>query len=215
MLELTFEFVGIAYAILVGFVIVSLWETQQDAHVSISVEAATLEDFVVLDRVLEPDDRANLEAAVTDYVSVVVDDELDALRDGGHVEAADRAEANIFHAVVDAKITTDVQADVQRSMIDSYKELSDVRTERQEVANSRIAGELWLLVLVSSVAMILLVAAFKGEGRWDIWATTIVAVTIGLVLFALVALSYPFSGDVSVDSSPLREVIHTIEREQG
>ena len=60
--------------------------------------------------------------------------------------------------------------------------------------------------------LVLLVAAFKGESRWDLLATTFVSVTVGLVLYALVALSYPFSGDVSVDPSPLREVLHQIER---
>lgn len=215
MLSLTFEFVGIAYAILVGFVIVSVWETQQEARESVSVEAATLEDFIVLDHALEPADRSAIEAAVTDYVSLVVDEEFRALKDGRHSEAAEAAADDIFHAVVDAKISSDVQGDLQSSMIDSYKELSDVRTERHQLANSRIAGELWLLVLVSSLAMILLVAAFKGTGRWDLYATTIVSITIGLVVFALVALSYPFSGDVSIDPGPLRDVLHTIAEEHG
>jgi hypothetical protein len=215
MLSLTFEFVGIAYAILVGFVIVSVWETQQDARAAIAAEAATLEDFVVLDHVLEPADRATIEDRVTAYVNVVIGDELAALKDGGHSEDAEAAADDIFHSVVDAKATTDVQTNIQATLIESYKDLSDERTQRHELANSRIAGELWLLVLVSSVAMILLVAAFKGQGRWDIYATTIVSITIGLVLFALVALSYPFSGDVSVDVSPLKGVLHTIADERS
>lgn len=213
MLSLTFEFVGIAYAILVGFVIVSAWETQQDARASIALEASTLEEFILLDHVFDTDDRENLEAAVITYVHAVID-EFDALQDGGHSESAEDAADGIFHAVVDANATSDIQSSIQSSMIDSFKALSDVRVERHQLANSRIAGELWLLVLVSSLAMILLVAAFKGNGRWDIYATSIVAVTIGLVLFAMVALSYPFSGDVSIDSGPISEVLHTIETEK-
>src|SRR4051812_18111419 len=84
MLALTFEFVGIAYAILVGFVIVSLWETQQDARTSVATEAATLEDFVALDHALAPHDRAAIEAAITDYVHTVTVDEFPRLEHGHH-----------------------------------------------------------------------------------------------------------------------------------
>lgn len=42
MLTVTVEFVGVAYAILIGFVIVSLWEGQSNARETVSEEASAL-----------------------------------------------------------------------------------------------------------------------------------------------------------------------------
>jgi hypothetical protein len=212
MLSITFEFVGIAYAILIGFVIVSLWETQQSAHEAVSTEASALEDLALLDRGLPADDAARVEEAINKYVDVTATVEFPKLKEGREAREAHVASQDIFDTILRAEPTTDLQSTIQGSMVDSYKDFAGERNNRVDLANAKLAGELWMLVLVSSLAMVLLVAAFRSEGRWDRIATTIISATIGLVLFAMVALSYPFSGDVSVDATPFREVTETIGR---
>lgn len=212
MLTLTFEFVGIAYAILVGFVIVSVWETQQSAHAAVGQEAATLEDMVAIERVIEGSGEG-LHEALLAYIDATTEHEFgDSLHDGEHAEDAEDAADAVLDEIVAIEPADDIGAELRSSLLGSYTTFRELRTERNALANAHIAGELWLLVLVSSVAMVLLVAAFKGVGRWDLAATIIVSLTVGLVLYALVALSYPFSGDVSVDPSPLDGVRHEIER---
>jgi hypothetical protein len=212
MLTLTFEFVGIAYAILVGFVIVSVWTTQQDALAAVGQEAATLEDMVAVERVIDGSDEG-LHDAISAYVDATIEDEFeDTLKQGDHAEGAEDAADGILDAIVAMEPADDIDAALQGEVLGDFSTFQEVRTTRNALANTAIAGEMWVLVLVSSFATVLLIAAFKGQGRWDLAATVIVSTTVGLVLYALVALSYPFSGDVSVEPTPLRGVQHEIER---
>lgn len=212
MLSLTFEFVGIAYAILVGFVIVSVWETQQEAHAAVQHEAATLEDMVAVERPLQGSGE-EVHEAMEAYVRTTTEEEFGgSLEDGEQAEVAEDAADAILDAIVAIEPERDVDGELRSELIGEYTAFRDLRTERVALANQHIAGELWLLVLVSSLAVVLLVATFKGEGRWDVLATVFVSLTVGLVLYALVALSYPFSGDVSVDPAPLQGVLREISR---
>ena len=202
MLSMTVEFVGIAYAILIGFVIVSLWDTQGSAADTVSNEAAALSDIVTLTKGMDQADAIKIKGAVRGYSVDVVDREFKLLRTGDSSEKAEADTDAIFNTIVAADSSTPLHQTLQDKQIDSYKDFTALRTKRLQIANDKLAGELWLLVLISSAALIFLVAAFEGEGAWDIYATVIISGTIGLVLFAMVALSYPFSGQVSVSPEP-------------
>jgi hypothetical protein len=211
-LSTTFEFVGIAYAILIGFVIVSLWESQQEARQLVSAEAAALDDMAVLAHGYDGADRKALDDAIRRYVESVTGPEFEAMKDGEHSRETDDVESELLDDVLALSPSSDLQADLQSKIIDSYNELTNVRTERLAMAQEKLAGELWLLVLGASLAMILLMAAFESEDRWHVWGTTMISVTIGLVLFAMIALSYPFSGQVSVPPSSLENVVLELDR---
>jgi hypothetical protein len=200
----TFEFVGIAYAILIGFVIVSLWDTQQDATQIVSTEASALEDMSDLTLPLDPSVRAEVGGAVTHYIDVVANDEFKAMRKGHDSAEAEQASRDLFRTIAGLDVNGDLETDLRSRLLDAYNDVDDARNSRIALANRKLAGELWMLILVSSGAMVFLIAAFEGDGRWDTTATVIISATIGLVLFAMMTLSYPFSGDVSVDPGPLR-----------
>jgi hypothetical protein len=202
MLSMTVEFVGIAYAILIGFVIVSLWETQGTAGDTVSNEAAALSDIVTLTKGMGTADGVRIKTAVRSYSVDVSEREFELLRTGKASPRADADADEIFTAIVSADTATPLHQTLQDKQIDSYKDFTALRTKRLQVANDKLAGELWMLVLAASLALILLVAAFEGEGQWDIFASVVISGTVGLVLFAMVALSYPFSGQVAVSPEP-------------
>ena len=54
------------------------------------------------------------------------------------------------------------------------------------------------------------VAACEGDGTWHLGATVIVAGTLGMILFAILALSHPFSGDVSVSEKPFVNLVQSL-----
>ncbi len=210
MVTIAVEFVGLAYAILIGFVIVSLWQDQADSRHAVADEASALNDILTLSRPVPPSERGEVEQAVRDYSLVVVNEEWKRLRTGSDSEGASLAAGKILESITAIDTSSELAASLQSSMIDSFKEFTGLRTRRLAFAHVRLAGELWLLVILSSVVLILLVAAFEGEGKWHMGATVIVAATIGTILFVIVALSYPFSGDVSISSQPFRDLVRAV-----
>ena len=209
MLLVTVDFVGLAYAILIGFVMVTLWQDQADAREAVSSEASSLRDIVSVSAGLRGDGNGVAEA-VRDYCDVVVGEEWDLLATGRSSSRAEARAERILPAVTEIEATSDLQRILQSAMIESYREFTERRTERLALANVRLAGELWLLVLLASVIVVVLVAGFESDGKWHVGATLMIAATIGIVLFAIVALSYPFSGDVSVSSDPFATVARSV-----
>lgn len=202
MLAVTVEFVGLAYAILAGFVIVSLWQGQAEAREAVSSEASTLQDIVSVGRALPPDDASRIAVAVRSYCRVVVYEEWSLLRQG---EPSLRAEASahaIFSAVTAVEPSGSLATTLQSSLIDSVRDFAAQRNHRLELAGVRLPGELWLLVILATVVLIVLISAFESDGPWHIATTLVIAGMMGMLLFAIVALSYPFSGDVSISAEP-------------
>lgn len=72
-----------------------------------------------------------------------------------------------------------------------------------------------MLVLASLAGLVLLVTALETDDRWDVVATVVISMTIGLVLFVMMALSYPFSGQVAVSQRPFAAVVQKIDQQAG
>jgi hypothetical protein len=210
MLSVTVEFVGLAYAILIGFVIVALWQDQSEARQAVADEASSLKDIVTLSEATPASVGVPIEQAVAAYSRETADHEWKLLRTGARSERAHAAGDEILATIARVDTSSELAKTLQASMIDSFKDFRDVRSRRTGLANVRLAGELWLLVILASVTLVLLVAAFEGEGKWHIGATLIIAATIGTVMFVIVALSYPFSGAVSVSSQPFIDLARTL-----
>jgi hypothetical protein len=210
MLVLTVEFVGLAYAILVGFVIVSLWQDQAEAREAVSSEASTLQDIVSISRVLPPDDANGIRAAVRSYCQAVVDEEWALLRRGSTSPRAEARAQAIFSAVTAVDSSGPVATTLQSSMIGSVRDFAARRNHRLELADVRLPGELWLLVILATFVLIVLVSGFESDGPSDIRTTLVIAGMMGMLLFAIVALSYPFSGDVSISPEPFVAVARSL-----
>lgn len=202
MLTITVEFVGLAYAILIGFVIVTLWQVQSDARQAVADEASALKDIVELSEATPPAAGIPIRQAVQAYTVEAAGNEWKLLRTGERSERAHEAADAILASIAGVDPSTDLVKSLQASMIDSFKDFRGLRSKRVGFATVELAGELWLLVILASVALVLLVAAFEGDGKWHIGATLIIAATIGTILFVIVTMSYPFSGDVSVSPQP-------------
>ena len=164
---------------------------------------------------MAPADATAIRDAIRQYATVEVDREWDRMRAGDASLTAGRQLDAIFTAIVRADSSTSLRASVQDKAIDDFKDLETHRSRRLELAKDKLAGELWMLVLVSSAGLVLLVTALETDDRWDVLATVAVSTTIGLVLFVMMALSYPFSGQVAVSRQPFGAVVQEIDQQAG
>jgi hypothetical protein len=207
MLGVAFDFVGIAYAILIGFVIVALWDAQTDVRETVDAEAASLGGIVILAQGLPEADAGRINDQVKTYSRAVISTGWPALRHGREAPETEADARDLFTTIVAVDRSDDLAASVQDALIDRYQEFYDLRTHRVAEADAHLAGELWVLVLLASGALIALVSGFERQKRWDVVATLAISGTMGIVVFVIVSLSYPYSGDVSVSSQPFADIL--------
>jgi hypothetical protein len=117
----------VAYAILVGFAIVSLWSSQQAAADTVADEASSLDHLLTLTQAMAPADATAIRDAMREYATVEVDLEWDRMRAGDAGLIAGPQLDAIFTAIVRADGSTPVRASAQDKAIDDFKDLEDHR----------------------------------------------------------------------------------------
>jgi len=74
--------IGVIYAVILGFVVVSVWEQFRDAESNARQEADAAKNLYRLAEGLPQPSRQAIQPAVIDYAGAVVDDEWPAMADG-------------------------------------------------------------------------------------------------------------------------------------
>ena len=101
---------------------------------------------------------------------------------------------------------TDGQRALHAEALSAFNRLTETRRERLADVESSVPGTLWTVVLVGAVVILgyATLVGSKSSAFHAIGAGAI-AVVIGFALVVLVALQFPFSGGLAIDSQPFRE----------
>jgi hypothetical protein len=102
---------------------------------------------------------------------------------------------------------------VHRQQLNDMSRLLDQRRNRIFAAGSGLNPVTWSVILSGSV-LIMAFAYFMGTGsfRAHLAMTAILGASIGLVIFLIVAMDYPFLGDIGIKPKALEEVLQGIHR---
>jgi hypothetical protein len=102
---------------------------------------------------------------------------------------------------------------VHRQQLHDISRLLDYRRNRIFAAGSGLNPVTWSVILCGSV-LIVAFAYFMGTGsfRAHLAMTAILGASIGLVIFLIVAMDYPFLGDIGIKPDALGEVLQGIRR---
>lgn len=196
---------GGVYGIILGFVIVSLWEGFNRAADTVSAEASSFAQIVRDADAFPEQPRARITAAVGEYVRAVREDEWALMRAGESSPRAAQAVDGIFAAV---RSYEPEGAVAQTFYTEAVARLNDglaARRERLNALEPSIPGSL-LFMLFSGAIVIIGLMAVMGSRNRRAHLLMMSAVT-GIIAFNLVlgiTLDYPFSGDISVSDGPFR-----------
>jgi protein-S-isoprenylcysteine O-methyltransferase Ste14 len=81
-----------------------------------------------------------------------------------------------------------------------------LRSSRLASVNSGIPDILWAVVLIGALVNIIFIWMINTEGHIHIIITGTLSAFLGLVIFLIAAMDYPFRGEVSVDAAPFEQV---------
>lgn len=199
--------VGVLYAVLLAFVVIAVWEEFEEAKADATREASALWLLHEDARILGGSEDA-APAAVVEYVRSVVEDEWPALTDHQRESpATDRALAAVWDGFV-ALAPRDAGSAFYDQGVERLHEVSELR--RTRILNSRegLPGSLWS-VLIAGAAVCIAFTYFFGvrSAGAQILMVSALAATIGLVLFLILSLELPFTGDLRVGPDALERVL--------
>jgi hypothetical protein len=200
--------VGALYSVLLAFVVVSVWESFEDAD-RVAQREADLVVSLFRDAEAFPDDRADLRASIRSYAESVVDDEWPSMADDQReAPETDVALHRVFNGYREVEPTGAAEDVFLRNALDRLDDITESRRERIAAAATQLPRPLWNVLLAGCVITVGFTLFFPVKAvRVQAVMVGALAAMTALMLFLVLILDLPFTGDLAVKSTAMSEAI--------
>jgi hypothetical protein len=199
----TIAIISVLYAVLLAFIAIATWESFSRASDIVENES----DYaggMYLDTAGLPDAKGKeIRDALQKYVSVVIDVEWPIQRNGVTPDQGWKPLRDVAIAIATIQPQTSGQAVIEAELLKSWNELYDARSARLSAVQGHVPGVIWAIVFFGA-AITTGYTYFFGYESFGLHMamTAVVAATLALVIVMIIALDWPFRGQISVSADP-------------
>lgn len=200
---LTYAIVAVVFAVLVAVIVVDVWETAAKADEIATGEANQLSSLVLDSAGLPAPTGDTIRADVDKYIDIVVKSEWPSQQKGDVGEEVYAPGWTVLGQISTQLAQFDPktmgQNTTQAEMFRSVNNLIKARRTRILAAADHLPDIIWeILILAGAVAVFYTYLFGAHDFRMHLAITGLISATIALVFVLIIALDYPFRGDVSV-----------------
>jgi len=189
--------VGVIYAVLLAFVAIGVWERFALAETRTYEEATNV--TIVYRDAGSFSNGASLRAALRDYVREVVDDEWPKMQKGERSVSARLLLESVDRDVRNLKADTPERVNIQARMLEAMDLALQDRDARISEEATGISSVMWAVLIIGAFVTVGFTYLFGFKQNVMQWLMIgALSVLIGLVLFLIVALDFPFRGGLTV-----------------
>jgi len=203
-----FSVVGVLYAIVLGFVVVVVWQ-KYDASVATALsEESALSDMYRLAAAYPPPVERRIRGEIREYAVQMIRREWPAMAAGSSSEEVQRLGERVAKDVERLRPTSAGETNVHAAMLTLLERFLDGRRERLRSNDGSVLGILWFTLFGGACAMIGFAYLFGTENRrMQLLMTAIVAALLTAILVLIAEFDRPFSGSISVSDQIWRTFI--------
>ena len=208
--------VGVVYGVLLAFVVLAVWEEFERAELHAEEEANALVDLYRLAGGLPEPARQPLREALLAYPRVVIDEEWEAMAQGGPSERALALVNDLWRVYLEVEPRTERERAAYGESLARLGGFADARRLRLYESHNTLPDAMWAALIVGAgitVGFSLLFGVRNVASQAVMTAT--LAVSIALLLFLVSTLDYPFRGDVRVPPTALEVALTAMEGAAG
>jgi hypothetical protein len=206
---------GVAYAVLLAFVVIAVWEQYQAARDTTDREANELAEIYWLAYQLPESEGRQVQELAQSYARVVVEEEWPLMEDGQFSPQAWALVDEIRQRVGQFEVSTSNEQVLQDQGLTRVHDLADARRLRLLETHEDIPTILWVVLLSGGVITIGFTYLFGLENTWaHRLMVGALAAVIALVLFTIYSLDNPFAGDVRLHPEALELLLRGFEENQ-
>jgi hypothetical protein len=197
--------IGTIYAVLLAFMLFSVWNRFDQARSNVEMEAAAMANIYRLADSLEQTDRVRIQQAVRDYGDYVVGAEWPLMSQGARMQKRRRMKTEVdpydrlWKSVNAMQAGTNHTETVFGQELQQLTGLATYRRQRLLVSDTGLPGILWCVLILGGAATVAITALF-GMDKFALhaWKASLLAALISLGLFAIYEIDSPFQGDVTI-----------------
>lgn len=194
-----FSAVGVIYAVVLGFVVVVVWEKYDATVANVESEVASVADlYRIVDAYPEPV-RSQIRSDLTKYVDQMIQAEWPLMSQDINVNPDVLLLEQAAHEVQTFPAKTPTQINAQQAATDQIVRLFDARRQRLIHAAPSVPGVLWFALGAGAFSMLAFAFLFGAENRpAQLVMTAILAGLIAVLFIVIDEFDSPFSGSVSI-----------------
>jgi Protein of unknown function (DUF4239) len=193
---------GVAYAVLLGLVLIAVWEKWDAAEVTTTDEANELAGIFYWAHALPQPEGRHIQELVRSYARVVVEEEWPAMAQGKSSPEAWDTLDELRGTILGLEPTTGAQQARYTEMLAQLHDLGNARRERLLAAEQGLPPILWVVLILGGVITVFFTYLFGLENTLvHLIMVGSLALVISMSLFTVAALDYPFQGDIHIHPS--------------
>lgn len=210
------QFVGMLFAVLMGFMVADAMSRFADARHTVQMEASAIANVFRTADGLPNDDQKKVRGLCLDYVKSVTYDEWPKLKDHKTSSESWHVYRKLWRKCSEYEPQTGRQTNAQSAMLTAMCLVGDCRRMRQDTLHNGMPPVLWFILAIGGIATITFTYFFTTR-RIEIQTTmvAIVSLVICLNIFLLASYNDPFSGDLMIDPGVFETQIKLFELENN
>jgi hypothetical protein len=200
--------IGVVYAVLLAFVVVAVWEQYSEAEESAHQEAGQIGNLLRDAQGFPYATRDHVQQALLRYAQSVTDEEWESMSRGEYGKATSEAYEELWQAYYDFQPQGSREEAFYGESLERLNEMGQLRRTRLHVSRPGLPTLMWILLIgggmitvgftymfgtKSTVAQLIIVGSLAG--------------LVGFVLFLILCLDFPFTGDLAIEPEAMRSVI--------
>ncbi len=200
---LTYAIVAVVYAVLIAFIVVDVFETFAKGDEIATAEANKLSNLMLDSAGLPPQIGAGVRGDLDKYIDIVVKSEWPSQQAGKLSDAVfEPGWAVLAHLSTRLAVfepATMGQNVNKGEMLHAMNDLIKSRRSRILAAGEHLPSVVWQILLLAGAVAVGYTYLFGAHSfKIHLAITGLISATIALVFVLIIALDYPFRGDVSV-----------------
>jgi hypothetical protein len=198
---------GVSYAVLLGLVLIAVWEKWNEAEAIATDEANELAGIFVYAHALPPQEGRRVQELARSYDRVVIEEEWPLMAQGKSSPEAWAILDELRATILELKQPSEAgQAGYEQARYDEIlqqlHDLGNARRERLLAAEQGLPPILWVVLILGGVITVGFTYLFGLQNSLvHLLMVAALALVISMSLFTVAALNFPFRGDIRIHPS--------------
>jgi Protein of unknown function (DUF4239) len=205
---------GVLYAVLLGFLVIAVWENYGAVKENAALEATTIVPLYRLADGMSPQHAANVRKQARLYLQYVIKDEWPGLSKSSEGSSLARKETgDMFRdfAKMDSAVLVG-HSQINQSFLDTLSQVVAYRNKRLIQADEGLSWIMWLGAVGGAAIMVSMSFFLYMEHRGPhVAISTLMAALIGTLLYIMVLLDHPFGGPLALGPDAFQNTLHVLD----
>lgn len=208
---------GIAFAILLGLIIVTAWTSYDQTDDLVKRETSAISDLYQLSEYVDETTKDELRQNLKDYVIYVVEKEWPLLHKGKASAVGDDYLFHNFHILYQFMPSNKNEESVHTEMNKISTLILDKRRARNINSHSSLPPIMWIILISSNlIAFIILALAIEGPLSLHLILQGLYAIGTGLMLLLVIILDRPFyNSGGGISPEPFKKLLLEWEEKEN